>query len=541
MAEDALSSGALPSCYRDVYDAVCPGNEDKLSRTAYRSLLTSSGLSASVQNQIIEVLKISQGPVPRIDLYRTFALIAFAQKGHPPSSHLLEVPAKDLPQPELGSIKHLRQLSGALPSDEDAVCTDPLSEDPTILTMNFEDLKELDTVGVELIPEKKGLFLKHVEYEITSRRFRTTVYRRYNDFVTFQEMLLQRFPYRLVPSLPPKKMLRADREFIEARRKALQRFTNLVARHPVMSRDSLVHTFHTVSGNDLQNKLKDCLRSTGDEFMSSSLATQAKELVPTDFQARFASSRDKLRMLTASAGRLRDQAERVALRAVGNATDLQLMGKEMSILASNATPGTGTQNGCSATWGVLKRTLKSIPPELTVIADKASQQGKREDEDVVEKLNYLMDLLHSFKELCDRHERGVLHDHQKALQKYGSMKKQMMSTAIQGREPGAVEQLESRIVQQETAIVNMEQRNYYSLFCLHLETQLIHVNLDLVAQAVCSLVSSQAQGHREMKIIWEELQPKLHSVIQGCNGTPSSPLSNLTPSPSFPSSPIQTR
>ena len=63
----------------------------------------------------------------------------------------------------------MHQLSGALSSDEDSVCTEPLSEDPTILTMNFEDLKQLDTVGVELIPEKKGLFLKHVEYEVTSR------------------------------------------------------------------------------------------------------------------------------------------------------------------------------------------------------------------------------------------------------------------------------------------------------------------------------------------------------------------------------------
>lgn len=32
------------------------------------------------------------------------------------------------------------------------------------------------------------------------------VYRRYNDFVAFHDLLLARFPYRLIPKLPPKKM-----------------------------------------------------------------------------------------------------------------------------------------------------------------------------------------------------------------------------------------------------------------------------------------------------------------------------------------------
>lgn len=39
------------------------------------------------------------------------------------------------------------------------------------------------------------------------QRFRSSVYRRYNDFVVFHELLLQKFPYRMVPGLPPKRML----------------------------------------------------------------------------------------------------------------------------------------------------------------------------------------------------------------------------------------------------------------------------------------------------------------------------------------------
>lgn len=51
------------------------------------------------------------------------------------------------------------------------------------------------------------------------------------------------------------------------------------------------------------------------------------------------------------------------------------------------------------------------------------------------------------QDLCERHEKGVLHKHQRALHKYSLMKRQMMSAAAQNREPESVEQLESRIVE----------------------------------------------------------------------------------------------
>ena len=51
------------------------------------------------------------------------------------------------------------------------------------------------------------------------------------------------------------------------------------------------------------------------------------------------------------------------------------------------------------------------------------------------------------QDLCERHEKGVLHKHQRALHKYSLMKRQMMSAAVQSREPESVEQLESRIVE----------------------------------------------------------------------------------------------
>ena len=38
-----------------------------------------------------------------------------------------------------------------------------------MLGYTYSELCDLDTVKVELVPEKKGIILKHLEYEVTSR------------------------------------------------------------------------------------------------------------------------------------------------------------------------------------------------------------------------------------------------------------------------------------------------------------------------------------------------------------------------------------
>ncbi|XP_049644610.1 sorting nexin-8 [Suncus etruscus] len=395
----------------------------------------------------------------------------------------------------------------------------------------LQELLARDTVQVELIPEKKGLFLKHVEYQVASQRFKSSVYRRYNDFVVFHETLLHRFPYRMVPALPPKRVLGADREFIEARRRALKRFINLVARHPRFSEDALLRLFLSFDGSDVQNRLKEAAQSTGDEFLNCKLAARAKDFLPADMQAQFAVSRELVRNIYNSFYKLRDRAERMATRALDNAADLLIFGKELSALGSDTTPLPSWASLHSSTWGSLKQALKGLSVEFAMLADKAAQQGRQEENDVVEKLNLFLDLLQSYRDLCERHERGVLHKHQRALHKYGLMRRQMLSAAAQSREPQAVEQLESRMVE-ESALQTMELRNHFSLYCLHQETQLVHAYLPLTSLILGAFVNSQIQGHREMSKVWTDLKPKLSCLFVGQHSAltpPSSPQDGLAP------------
>ena len=80
------------------------------------------------------------------------------------------------------------------------------------------------------------------------------------------------------------------------------------------------------------------------------------------------------------------------------------------------------------------------------------------------------------------------------------IKKRQIAAQAKGQDQ-AVDQLESKIVEQETDISNMENRNFYSLHCLQLETQLVHANMKMLAIILQKMVSSQVLGHREVRYL----------------------------------------
>lgn len=110
-----------------------------------------------------------------------------------------------------------------------------------------------ESVLVVLMPEKEGMFMfQHHNYEISSLRRGSKVVRRYSDFVWLLDCLNKRYPFRVLPLLPPKRMgvngshLSNDSLFIEKRRRGLARFLNALVRHPILSQEQLVVMFLTV-------------------------------------------------------------------------------------------------------------------------------------------------------------------------------------------------------------------------------------------------------------------------------------------------------
>lgn len=114
-----------------------------------------------------------------------------------------------------------------------------------------------DIVSIEEIPEREGLLFKHINYKLSvlidlpnvDQSDSKSVVRRYSDFDWLQEMLIKRYPFRMIPELPPKKMgtsQNLDPTFLKKRLDGLYNFINLVLKHPVLKEDDLALTFLTV-------------------------------------------------------------------------------------------------------------------------------------------------------------------------------------------------------------------------------------------------------------------------------------------------------
>lgn len=106
-----------------------------------------------------------------------------------------------LEQQELGSgsFANLEKLAQTLP--ELQIESSVKIEDQAV-RKEFQVNSE-SGVTVAQMAEKEGLVFKHVNYLVTSSGKK--VVRRYSDFVWLHEVLLKKYPYRLVPSLPPKR------------------------------------------------------------------------------------------------------------------------------------------------------------------------------------------------------------------------------------------------------------------------------------------------------------------------------------------------
>lgn len=156
-----------------------------------------------------------------------------------------------------------------------------------------------NTITVALVPEKEGVFMfRHVVYRLEgtvptakaggeNKRF--SVVRRYSDFLWLLDCLVRKYPFRLLPILPPKRLavdgryLSSDAYFLERRRRGLTRFVNQLAKHPLLRQDKLVTMFLTVDA-ELSVWRKQSSMSVEEEFVN--------RVISTDFMAQWDEERE---------------------------------------------------------------------------------------------------------------------------------------------------------------------------------------------------------------------------------------------------------
>lgn len=94
----------------------------------------------------------------------------------------------------------------------------PLPANRTIGTGRTSGVAE-EKIFVTLLPEKEGMFMfQHHNYEVGSSRRGSKVIRRYSDFVWLLDCLHKRYPFRVLPLLPPKRVAGTRYAFADAAR-----------------------------------------------------------------------------------------------------------------------------------------------------------------------------------------------------------------------------------------------------------------------------------------------------------------------------------
>lgn len=103
----------------------------------------------------------------------------------------------------------------------------------------------IEHIVVTIAPEREGFIFKHVNYILINEKQSSLVLRRYSDFCWLLDVLTKRYPFRVLPGLPPKKIVGNNSVFLEKRRRGLSRFINAIMRHPVLRQDDMVTRFLT--------------------------------------------------------------------------------------------------------------------------------------------------------------------------------------------------------------------------------------------------------------------------------------------------------
>jgi hypothetical protein len=231
--------------------------------------------------------------------------------------------------------------------------------------------------------------------------------------------------------------------------------------------------------------------------------------VPMDAQYQLSNSKEHIKLVYESIIILKGIAEQMACRWYNFASDMLQMNQQFSTLSNDTRALTSWTTGSSQSWPRLQSGFKHLTVDFASLAEKSKLAAADEEHSVVEKLSFFQDLLTAYKDLCDRHERGLTNDHLKTQQKIEIYKKKRTLGATRNSEADALDEMEQKVLEQEDQIVSMEKRNLYSLHCLQMETQFVHAHLSIFYEYVSCLAGIEDNLTSDLSHIWDFMAPTI--------------------------------
>ncbi|KAG0357312.1 Sorting nexin mvp1 [Podila minutissima] len=582
-----LSGMPLPSIYTTAFDLAQPVG-GKITVLAINKILGVSGLPPATVDKILNIVVApTRSRVTKGECSVALALVAMAQKNMDLTIENLTAHREDLPIPFLPGLesidfgsagdvtgysnptlpRHPVHMASTVsdPWRSSVIATKgngyppapsylasppitsaelPTAADPEAARKEmYQWFLNVDTIRITFAPEKEGIFLfKHTNYIVESKNRATTVIRRYSDFHWLLEVLFKRFPYRILPNLPPKRIGMADETFLERRLRGLTRFMNALMRHPVLRNDPLVVSFLT-EPVELALWRKNVVISTEDEFttrlpISESLAKQVPATVDQELEVikrRVPASIEYYRSMV-------HMMDRIQKRTEANASDYMRFSLSLSALAD-------CEKHCHIedcyNCGQLSQGYGKISTKITQASHLTEENALATQQGVVENLKRHRDLLVSVRELLQRRdhsrEGGLAETLKKRIASNETKLKAAraaVSAAITAAAnaasgaPGSVPAESSAAISYEAQIeklthnINSDkaelelqgQRAVLLQHTLWMEIMFFHKSHAMIATMYQNFVHEQMKTSQSLFDNWKALSPIVHDLPMEVNG-----------------------
>lgn len=437
---NAIAEATVPAIYQQSFSTVDPNNTGETSVNSLSRVLSTSSLPAATVDKIVNLVS-TRPRVSKLEFFVALALVALAQAGRDVSVEQVALLAQQntLPEPTLdisvlsygtapSSTLGLGNPSGGSGSTalRNSPAVAPPTDDPwttgrfgtgTSSPHPFGGLngappssvagsglpsgwwKRQEKVSIQFGGQQGFVLTRYMVYAITTERG-GTVQRRYSEFAFLWDCLVRRYPFRLLPQLPPKR-IGPDESFLEQRRKGLERFLRVVMNHPVIKEDALLGSF--LAEPSFEQWRRHSSISLEEESASKRIDRVEEMTIPSDLEDKLGHVRQKIGPLIEAWQKICVLGERLIRKREAAAADLSRLTNTLKTLVEvNGQCWKG--DDCDLSQGV-KQGVAALSAHTQRHTDLLELRTGVLLQNTLEELKSQRDLYIAMRDLFVRHER----------------------------------------------------------------------------------------------------------------------------------------
>ncbi|SCZ98726.1 BZ3500_MvSof-1268-A1-R1_Chr3-1g05578 [Microbotryum saponariae] len=359
-----------------------------------------------------------------------------------------------------------------------------------------------------------ALCFKLIRFHATCSQRGVIVERRYSDFVWLHDCLVRRYPFRLLPVLPPKQVhipgyIAIDELFLERRRRGLERFLVALLNHPTLKHDHLVRIFHNEQ-SELSAWRKSNPISLEEESTSRILTSEEEMSVPSDLEERLTNLRARIIPLVEHWTRVTTTIDRIAHRRQNQAAEYERMTEALSGAVECERTGWRPVE-CEN----VEADVDKVARGLRAVAGRVRQGADEQLETTVEELKRHRELYVNMKELFTRYVHLSTDNVDKLKRRVETnMKKlEVLRDAATPLAPAEFDKLSHSISTDQRSIELLLRRRSFVRWCMWQEVLWMFRSTSLLSTATRVWVTHEVAGAEHLRIRWEELQEGLDTVL----------------------------